>query len=83
MAWMWCSFADPDLPAGQQFLGVAIVEAEDVVTAAMQAHLLGINPGGEVMGVLLPDDLLPPEHWRNRLLTREEAELAGGESPLH
>ena len=70
----WLSFADPDLPAGTQFLGVCIVEADGPVSAVAQASLLGINPGGEV-GIAgpAPLDVWGPE-YRNRLLDRAEAE---------
>lgn len=72
--WQWLSFADPDLPPGTQFLGVAIVEARDVIDAALEAHRLRINPGGEVLCAELPG--IPPERWQNVLLGREEAEAA-------
>lgn len=78
MTWVWLSFADPDKPKGTQFLGVAIVEGEDVVDGAAEAHRLGINPGGEVLGYPLPDGLVVHEDFRNRLLDSLEAkELAG------
>ena len=48
--WWWLSFADPTLPVGQQFLGVAIVPAPSFLAAVTVAHQLGCNPGGEVMG---------------------------------
>jgi hypothetical protein len=41
----------------------------------MVAHMLGINPGGEVVGSPIPAALLPSEEVRNRLLSRAEAEL--------
>ncbi len=51
MSYFWLSFADGDLPKGQQFLGACIVQAETNIDAVTKAHLLGINPGGEVMMV--------------------------------
>ena len=42
----WLSFADGDLPKGQQFLGVCLVWAPAFPLAVMAAHVLGINPGG-------------------------------------
>ncbi len=74
MPWQWMSFADPDLPEGTQFLGCAIVEAEDVVQAATVAHLLGINPGGEVLCAEIPPHLVPASEWRNVLLSKAKAE---------
>lgn len=50
MAW-WLSFADDD-----GFRGVALVDAEDFPSAHLRASILGLNPGGEVVGFELPDD---------------------------
>jgi len=63
--WFYCSFADEE-----RFRGAVLVIAPDVVTAAMVATVLGINPGGEVLGMPCPQD--PPERWRNRLLTLDD-----------
>ena len=71
MAWQWLSFCDQDLPNGSKFLGVCIVEASDIVSASVLAHVLGINPGGEVLGCEVTE---PPDDCKNRLLTRDEAE---------
>ncbi len=48
MTMWWLSFCDPDAPTGEQFLGACIVDAVDEITAVRVAHILGINPGGEV-----------------------------------
>lgn len=53
----WLSFADPTRPTGSQFLGAALVEGQSLLDAAQTAWILGCNPGGEVGGVELPDDL--------------------------
>jgi len=50
MIW-WLSFAGE-----QGNLGVAIVEADEFANAVSRAHDLGINPGGQVRGVLVPED---------------------------
>lgn len=74
MAQHYLSFADPDLPEGTQFLGAAIVESDAAlgfVGAVTVAHMLGINPGGEVMGIALPDDWVPAK-WTGRLLSRAD-----------
>lgn len=76
MRW-WLSFADPELPAGQQFLGVAIVQAPDFVMAARVAKTYGCNPGGEVRGWEIPDDYDGPELPLNRLLTKDEMTTLG------
>lgn len=74
----WLSFADASLPKGQQFLGVAIVNAHSFLEAVKVAHILGINPGGEVQGfdVEVPGGKDIPAKYVERLLSREEiAEL--------
>lgn len=73
MTLWWLSFCDGDRPKGEQFLGVAIVEAGDVVAAVKEAWRLGINPGGEVM-ILPTNPAKTPDAIRNRLLSKREVE---------
>jgi hypothetical protein len=75
-AWYWMSFVDPDRPAGDRFLGVAIVWADGPVTAVSKTHELDINPGGEVAIVRLPE--APPLGYTDRLLDTAAARIAGG-----
>ncbi len=70
----WLSFVDPELPQGERFLGVVILEATGYVEAIEVAHILGINPGGAVQGSELPPDYAPAAEWRNRLLSAIEIE---------
>lgn len=70
----WLSFCDPNKPVGTQFLGVIISDAPGFIEAVDMAHLMGINPGGEVMGYELPDvdaKDIKPGHI-NKLLSHEE-----------
>ena len=77
--WWWLSFADPELPEGSQFLGVAIVKATELVTATLVAHMHGCNPGGQVLGQTIPNHLPePPPGMTYRLLTKAEAESIYG-----
>ena len=70
----WLSFCDPDAPEGSQFLGVVITQAPDLECAVTRSHVLGVNPGGEIqIAGPLPEGSIGPE-WRDRLLTRAEAE---------
>jgi hypothetical protein len=62
---MYLSFADET-----GFLGAAFIREQDIVSAVKEAWRLGINPGGEVMG--LGPGSLPPAEWVGRLLTREQ-----------
>ena len=64
----WMSFADSDRPDGEQFLGVALVEASSLSEAMTRSWLTKCNPGGEVQSVEIPPlELLPPE--RQKALT--------------
>ncbi len=75
LRWWWLSFADDDKGG---FLGAAIVQARGFTSAVQQAHLLHINPGGQVAGwEIAPESDALTERFRNRLLTREEAESIG------
>jgi hypothetical protein len=38
------------------FLGACVVEADEFDDALRKSHILAINPGGEVMGMLVPND---------------------------
>jgi hypothetical protein len=62
--WAWVSFANED-----EFLGAVITEQARVPMLG----IFGLNPGGEMMIIDLPPDYIPPDEFRNRLLTREEA----------
>lgn len=75
----WLSFADGNLPEGQQFLGVAIVRGSNIAEAAIAAHARGINPGGEVLGFGVPEEIDIPDKWTNCLLDRETAEALDAE----
>lgn len=65
--WWYLSFA-----TDAHFLGACVVRAGDCNRAITKAHELGINPGGGVIGIQIPEGQVPyPEH-RHRLLKREE-----------
>lgn len=66
------SFCDASLPEGTQYLGGAVVEADDLAGAITRAWSVGCNPGGEVevAGPLPPRCI--PAAWHDRLLTRDE-----------
>lgn len=73
-SWWWLSFADPHKPKGTQFLGAVIVKARGEASATQKVNWLGLNPGGEIMFVKIPDGKVPKEEDTHRLLMREEAE---------
>jgi hypothetical protein len=66
--WFYISFADSSRPKGTQFMGAVIVRGADIEEAAREAWRLGINPGGEALGVPLPEGQEPPQKFRERLL---------------
>lgn len=72
-SWWWLSFVGDD-----GFLGVAIVRACDPVTAVCNAHVLGVNPGGEVCAAPLLPEMKVPEWAREKLLNREQCEIVNG-----
>jgi hypothetical protein len=72
--WHWLSFADGSLPVGQQFLGGAWLRGYTEAAAVLEAHLLDINPGGEVQVISTPPGFVVPEQWANRLLDKAEIE---------
>lgn len=81
MYWWWLSFADGSLAEGEQFLGACIVQGTEMIMGVPrisdpvpQAHLLGINPGGEVQLQRIPDEREVLPEWCNRLMNREECE---------
>ncbi|MGF6641841.1 hypothetical protein [Paraburkholderia sp. MM6662-R1] len=72
----WLSFADPTLPSGNQFLGVVVMRARSFGAAIENAWRYGVNPGGEVMGSVIPAEYesVVPKTSRGRLLSRAESE---------
>ena len=80
----WLSFCDTEKakrtprrkrkPGGPAFLGVVITQAPNLAAAITRSHTLGVNPGGEI-GIKgpIPVRYIGPE-WRDRLLTRDEAQ---------
>lgn len=65
----WLSFTDPT------FLGGMFIEAPTMLAAVARSHMLGINPGGEVLAMGFRAEAVEPG-WVNRLLTKAEAEDA-------
>ncbi len=78
----WISYADGTLPEGQQFLGVVITKCQGVIDASSKTHRLGINPGGEMLSMEIPEQVAAhiPAKYFARLLSREEAEACEAES---
>lgn len=68
--WWYLSFCDGE------FLGAAIVLASGMAHAVARCHQLGINPGGQVLGLPLPEP--PPRGARDRLLDKKGVERLFG-----
>lgn len=64
--WWYLSFAD------EVFRGACVVQADDLIPAVQLSHRLGCNPGGQVMGVPIPEGFLPGPEYRNRLLAKAD-----------
>ena len=67
--WLYCSYADY---AG--FRGAVFVKADGVINAALKVRLLGISPGGQMIAFPYPEESLPPEEYRNKLLLESDLE---------
>lgn len=68
----YMSFADPERPAGTQWLGACVVEADTFIDAVAHARKVGCNPGGEVMGGEVPEERRPSPEFFDRLLTLDD-----------
>lgn len=66
------SFSDPDRPAGSRWLGGTVVQAATVRAAIARAHLLGINPGGEVQAVPFEADSVDTGFLEHLVTDRDE-----------
>jgi hypothetical protein len=66
-AWWYLSYADE-----HRFRGGVIIEARGFASASVMSAQLGYSPGGQVTGLKIPRDELPPEQYRSRLLTLDE-----------
>jgi hypothetical protein len=78
MRLFWLSFCDADKPAGQQFLGVAIVEARGLASALAQTWAVGCNPGGEAQTCEIPESARARvSGYMNRLMSKKDLRAAG------
>lgn len=59
--------------------GAVVVEAPGFASAVLYANLLHVSPGGEVRGLLVPDDKPPGPEFVRRLLDKKDVELCWGE----
>lgn len=74
--WWWLSFADDTKPQGSQWLGCTVVCAPDFMAAILRAHMLRINPGGQVAGwPVAPVGVPPPPAALRNKLVRDKTQL--------
>lgn len=66
-AWWYLSYSGE-----HQFNGGVIIEARGFASAVVLSGELGISPGGEVTGIKIPPDELPPDRYRHRCLSLDE-----------
>jgi len=83
LQYIWMSFCgqatfvsseagDPDMPAGEHFLGVIITKAYGPADAMCKTQELGINPGGEIQSFVFPESSkFKPEHI-DRLMSKDD-----------
>lgn len=71
--WWWLSFADGTKPHGQQFLGVCIVYGPDFEGAHAATWFYDLNPGGELLGSLIPVGKTIGLNYLYRCLNYEES----------
>jgi hypothetical protein len=91
MPLFWLSFVDPQKPSGEQFTGVALVEAEGdtheeaLKHAIRRAWATGCNPGGEIQSVLLDGEVLDrmPNENRVRLVRAPRDTLLSKDELAH
>jgi hypothetical protein len=77
MGTWWLSFCSKINAKGSQFLGACLIDdVDDIDSATKRAIAIGINPGGEVLGVVADPETvkLIRSCWRNRLLSKKECE---------
>ena len=68
LVWWYLSFSEP-----KKFLGVVVLEAHGIVHASMKANAMKINPGGQMIGAVIPPEVpLPLAADRNRILSRAD-----------
>lgn len=75
MTLWWLSFCDDELPEGTQFLGATVAPGLDIAEAARAAWKNGTNPGGQTLGIPVPEHMR--HHYEplvGKLMSRAECE---------
>ena len=75
MTSFYLSFADET-----KFLGAAVVDADNFLSAMTKINIVGINPGGEVLCFEMPKECDEQSMERNRLYSKEELRARGMKS---
>lgn len=74
--WWWFSFFATDRQSGKRLIGVAVVQGCNGEIATMALARFGIRPGGRTVCAQIAAELdVPPEAYRERLLTPDEAKV--------
>ena len=67
LRWWYLSFAD------KKFIGAVVIQARGIISARIGCARLGINPGGQLVAIPIPDECtLPNPLDCNRLLSEDE-----------
>jgi hypothetical protein len=67
LSWWYLSYADET-----GFKGAVVIQAHGPTEAVYLSRHRKLSPGGEVLILQIPDESVPPEECRNRLLAKEE-----------
>lgn len=70
--WFYLSFVNRDLPEGGRWVGASMVMGTDLEDAIQEAWRFGVNGGGEVASMELPEGTTPREGDAYRLITDPE-----------
>lgn len=71
LRWFYMSYAGED-----GFRGAVYIQAHGPAEATYLSRHRHLSPGGEVLIASVPDDKIPTEKYRNRLLTKAEVQAA-------
>lgn len=67
--WFYMSFVNESAPEGERWVGGSMVLATDLQDAIVEAWKFGVNGGGQVAGVALPEGMQPAAMDAYRLIT--------------
>jgi hypothetical protein len=64
----------------ERFVGACIVRGGDFLEAVASVGRLGVSPGGQILGVPVPEEEFPGDAYTYRLLSKEEIKACWGDA---